>query len=89
MGDFASKTLLWDFATKKVPLEFAQPVGSLSGSGRLWICRAGLMHLSGRQTMTMDSANLWFRPPTSYSVASEDAGAFGTVCKPIGVDIKI
>ena len=38
--------------------------------------------------MTRDSADLWFRPPTSYSVASEDAGAFGTVCKPIGVDEK-
>ena len=38
--------------------------------------------------MTRDSADLWFRPPTSYSVASDDAGAFGSVCKPIGDDAE-
>ena len=38
--------------------------------------------------MARDSADLWFRPPTSYSVASEAAGAFGTVCKPIGTDAE-
>ena len=48
----------------------------------------GLLNLLGRQSMTMDSANLWFRPPTSYSVACEHAGAFGTVCKPIGIDAE-
>ena len=47
-----------------------------------------LLRLFGRPSMTRDSADLWFRPPTSYSVASDDAGAFGTVCKPIGVDEK-
>ena len=36
--------------------------------------------------MAMDSADPWFRPPTPYSVASEHAEAFGTVCKPIGID---
>ena len=55
---------------------------------KLLVCLVGLLHLLGRQSMTMDSADLWFRSPTSYSVASEDAGAFGTVCKPIGVDEK-
>ena len=34
--------------------------------------------------MTNTSADLWFRPPSSYSVAAEDAGAFGTVCEPVG-----
>ena len=56
------------------------------GLGLVSICLVGLLHLLGRQSMTMDSADPWFRPPTSYSVTSEDAGAFGTVCKPIGID---
>ena len=33
--------------------------------------------------MAKTSADLWFRPLTSYSVAAEDAGAFGTVCEPV------
>ena len=48
----------------------------------------GLLHLLGRQSLARDAADLWFRPLTSYSVAGEDAGAFGTVCKPIGADAK-
>ena len=38
--------------------------------------------------MTMDSADLWFCLPTSHSVVSDDTGAFGTVCKPIGTDAE-
>mgnify|MGYP000262299410 CR=1 FL=1 len=38
--------------------------------------------------MAKTSADLWYRPLTSYSVAGEDAGAFGTVCEPIGADAK-
>ena len=36
--------------------------------------------LLGRQSMARDAADFWYRPPTSYRVAGEDAGAFGTVC---------
>ena len=34
--------------------------------------------------MTKTSADLWYRPLASYSVVSEDVGAFGTVCEPVG-----
>ena len=50
-----------------------------------WICLVGLLHLLGRQVTAKTSADLWFRPLTSYSVAGEYAGAFGTVCETIGV----
>ena len=54
----------------------------------IWICLVVLLHILGHQSMTMDSADLWFCPPTSHSVVSDDTGAFGTVCKPIGVDAE-
>ena len=38
--------------------------------------------------MTKTSADLWSRPPTSHSVASEDAVALGTVCEAIGVVLR-
>ena len=38
--------------------------------------------------MARDSPDLWFRPPTSPSVASEDAGAFGSVCEPVDAVAK-
>ena len=54
------------------------------GLGRGWICLVGMLRLLGRQMTTRDTANLWFRPPTSYGVLSDDAGAFGVVCESIG-----
>ena len=53
-----------------------------------WVL-VGLLHLLGGQSIARGSADLWFCSPTSHSVASEDSGAFASVCKPIGVDIKI
>ena len=38
--------------------------------------------------MAKTSADLWFRPTTPLGVAAEDAGAFGTVREPVGVDAK-
>ena len=61
---------------------------ALLGLARVWIRLAVLLHPLGRQTMARDSADLWFRPLTSHSVASDHAGAFGTVCEAIGVVVR-
>ena len=44
-----------------------------------------LLHLLGRQVTAKTSADLWHRPLTPYSDASEDAGALGTGCEAIGI----
>ena len=46
------------------------------------------LHVRDREIMTRDSLDLWIEPPTSPSDASEDAGAFGSVCEPFGAASK-
>ena len=57
---------------KKCHLGFALP-----GQARVWVRLVLLLHLLGRQVMAKTSADLWFRPLTPHSVASDDAGAGG------------
>ena len=52
----------------------------LVGSGSAWYgC-----FVRGRQRMTKTSPDLWFSPTTPLGGAADDAGAFGSVCEPVG-----
>ena len=59
-----------------------------AASGRAWTSLVMPLLVRGREMMPRDSLDLWYRSSTSPSDASEDAGAFGSVCEPLGAVTK-